>query len=245
MAQPTTTEAPSPQTPSSEVDLALSILTILTSLCSASGPKRQNSKECLKAQSDLLALAEISHQPWVVRGSSDPSLKRGEFEQAMLAYITKSKIHGLINRNQLPTTGADGMNWGSFFRVLKSILSLANKIIDPAELVGKLRDHLISDPNASLEQLKVALEFHITERLSSVISSINSAEDKVLYLIIGLSLFLFVSTVCWLSLNIRTYLSQRKLRKAQKASRHAGLILRELNRRGRGGEAVEPERQLL
>ena len=241
---PNTTLAP-PQAASSEVDLAISILTILTSLCAASEPKRRDSKECLKAQSDLLALAEASHQPWVVRGSSDPNLKRSDFEKAMLSFVTGSQISGLINRHQPPVSGAEGMNWGAFFRTLKSILSLANKVVDPGELVAKIRDHLISDPSASLEQLKVALELHLSDRLSAVTTSVNAAEEKVLYLIIGLSLFLLLSTICWLSLNVRTYLSQRKLRKAQKASRQAGFLLREMDRRGMGREIAEAERHLL
>ena len=140
---------------------------------------------------------------------------------------------------------ATGLNWGVFFRALKSILSLTAKIVDPSELIQKIRDHLLTDPSANLDQLKIALEFHLSERLGVIMSTLDTAERKFVYLIVGLSLFLLISTCCWLALNLRTYLSQRKLRKAQKATRQAGFLLREIDRRGRGRENADVDRHLI
>ena len=243
----TTTAAPLPvvSTPAVEIDLAMSILTILTSLCASRGPKAKSSAECIRAQNGLLALAEKTHTPYVVRGSSDPVLDRSDLERAILSLLTESQVTGLIDRNRAPTSMATGLNWGVFFRALKSILSLTAKIVDPSELIQKIRDHLLTDPSANLDQLKIALEFHLSERLGVIMSTLDTAERKFVYLIVGLSLFLLISTCCWLALNLRTYLSQRKLRKAQKATRQAGFLLREIDRRGRGRENADVDRHLI
>ena len=72
------------------------------------------------------------------------------------------------------------------------------------------------------------MDLHQIEQITKVLSAIHSAEAKVVYIIGALIVFLVLTTCVWLSLNIRSYCEQRKARKAQKASRQAGVMLREM-----------------
>ena len=221
-----TTVAPSTTTAAESVDLATSILTILTTLCQASVRGRRESPECVQAQRDLLALVSLDRTPWIVRGSD--SAKKTPLEKGLIAFMERasvsSKGFGLdrASRHEEMSSFA----WGRFFRGLQGILAAGAKMKDSSHFVNEVKDYLIKDPDSNLDRLKLFLDFHQVGQLDSVLGSIHAAQQKSIYIIVGLAVFLVATTIAWLALNIRTYCAQRKLRKAQKNAKHAGILLR-------------------
>ena len=236
----TTSEAPV----SGEVDLALSILTILTTLCQASTPKKMESLECKKAQADLLNLASAQSTPWVIRGSTN--VVPTELEKGLLAFIgqsgTAAQDFGLSRREALRYSG---FNWSAFFKNIQGLFSVASKLKDPLDFVKEIKDYLLRDSDVSVDKLKVFLDLHQVDQITEVLSAIHQAETKVTYIIVALIIFLVLTTVIWLALNIRSYCEQKQMRKAQKASRQAGVMLREMQVARRNQLAGIPSHALL
>ena len=215
------------------VDLAMSILTILTTLCQASGPRKRESPECVQAQRDLLALVSLDRTPWIVRGSE--SAKRTSLEEGLLAFMEKSSKDARdFSLDRSSRHEVDGFPWGSFFRGLQGLLAAGSKIKDHLHFVSEIKDYLMKDPGADMDKLKVFLDFHQTGQLDSVLQAIHSAELKSIYIIVGLVIFLTITTSSWLALNLKTYYEQRKVRRAQKSARQAGILLRGMQDARRG-----------
>ena len=223
----TTTTTTTPSSLDGEVSLAVSILTILTTLCQTGDSEKKESLECIRAQENLLKLVDEGPSPWLVRGSSNgvsTALERG-----LLDFIGKSRIEtrdfGLPRNEAL---SYNGFSWSTFFKGLQGLFAIAGKLKDPMDFVKDIKDYLLREPEVSSEKLKVFMDLHQIEQITKVLSAIHSAEAKVVYIIGALIVFLVLTTCVWLSLNIRSYCEQRKARKAQKASRQAGVMLREM-----------------
>lgn len=220
----TTTTTPAPS--GGDVDLAMSILTILTTLCQASGPRKKESAECLRAQVDLLNLVDVRKTPFIIRGSS--SSPKSDLEKGLMEFISRS---GVSQRDfGIPRSDAllsyEGVDWSLFFKGIQGLFAVASDLKNPLDFIKKVREYLIKEPQVGSEKLEVFLGLHQVEGIAQVLIAVHEAELRATYIIIALILFSVFSTTIWLALSLRSYCDQRKARKAQKASRQAGVLLR-------------------
>ena len=224
-----TTIAPSTTTlsPGGDVDLAMSILTILTTLCQASGRRKKESDECRKAQIDLLNLVDVRKTPWIIRGSA--SSYPTDLEKGLMDFVRRS---GVSQRDfSLPRSDPlsyDGINWSLFFKGIQGLFSVANDLKDPLNFVQKIKEYLSREPEISPDKLKVFLDLHQVEGITQVLDAVHQAELRATYVIIALILFSVLTTCIWLALNLRSFCDQRGARKALKTSRRASVMLREM-----------------
>ena len=213
--------------PSGDVDLAMSILTILTTLCQASGRRKKESEECRKAQLDLLNLVDIRKTPWIIRGSSANS--QSELERGLMDFVSRSGVNqrdfGIPRSEPL---SYEGINWSLFFKGIQGLFAVANDLKDPQSFVQKVKEYLVREPGVGSEKLEVFLGLHQAEGIAQVLDAVHQAELRATYIIIALILFSVLTTAIWLALNLRSYCDQRRVRKAQRASKQAGVLLREM-----------------
>ena len=122
----------------------------------------------------------------------------------------------------------DGVNWPLFFKGIQGLFAVASDLKDPLSFVQKIREYLSREPEISPDKLKVFLDLHQAEGITQVLGAVHQAETRATYIIVALILFSVLSTAVWLALNLRSYCDQKKSRKAQKTSRQAGVMLREM-----------------
>ena len=213
--------------PSGDVDLAMSILTILTTLCQASGRRKKESEECRKAQLDLLNLVDIRKTPWIIRGSSANS--QSELERGLMDFVSRSGVSqrdfGLPRSEPL---SHEGINWSLYFKGIQGLFAVASDLKDPRSFVQKVKEYLIREPGVVPEKLEVFLGLHQAGGIAQVLDAVYQAERRATYIIIALILFSVLTTAIWLALNLRSYCDQRRARRAQRASKQAGALLREM-----------------
>ena len=227
-----TTTSTTTMVPGGDVDLAVSILTILTTLCQASKPalvpaKGLESPECRKAQIDLLNLVTMKETPWIIRGSS--SSAHTSLEKGLLDFIKRSDMNqrdfGMSRGRPLIY---DGVNWPAFFKGIQGLFAVARDLKDPLNFAQKIKDYLSRESEVSSDKLRVFLDFHQIEAITQVLNAVEKAELRATYIIAALILFSVLTTCIWLVLNIRSYCDQKRARKALKASRQASTMLREM-----------------
>ena len=228
MPTPATTTASPDVVPGTQVDLAISILTILSTLCATSNTQRHQSPECRQAEKDLLMLvAGKGDHPWVVRGSDD--IRKTALERGLMAYIDKANVDKhVFGMSRSSVYSQEGVNWSVFLKGLQGLFSMANKISDPLDLVEDLKGYLIKQKDISSESLKVFMDLHNANGLAKVLYALKEMKILVVCAAVTLLILLVLIFVVWCCMTRRSYREERRARKEQKSNHQANIMMRQM-----------------